>query len=210
MMADFLEPDDDATGAADPRNTTISNALGGRSVVVVGMMGAGKSSIGRRLAGRLGLGFTDSDDEIEKAANLTIPEIFETYGEAHFRDGERKVIARLVAEGGKVVALGGGAFENAETRALIADDAISIWLDAPLDVLMERVRRRSHRPLLRTSDPEAVMRRLIDERKRNYEQATLRVISGDGPHGEVVERCLDALAAHLLVGPKRKSATGHA
>jgi shikimate kinase len=170
-------------------------ALGNRPIVIVGMMGAGKSSIGRRLAQALDLGFVDSDDEIERAANLTIPEIFETYGESHFRDGERKVIARLLTEGNQVIALGGGAFENPQTREEIAEKALSIWLKADLATLMARVRRRSHRPLLRNADPEGTMRGLMEERAPNYARADLTVPSRDSAHSEVVQACLHALAA---------------
>ena len=175
----------------------IRAALAGRAIVIVGMMGAGKSSIGRRLAQSLGMGFVDSDDEIEKAANLTIPEIFETYGEAHFRDGERKVIARLLADGGNVIAVGGGAFENPQTRDEIARHGLSIWLKADFETLMARVRRRSHRPLLRTPDPEGTMQRLLDQRGPNYALADLTVVSHDGAHTDVVNACLHALADHF-------------
>lgn len=174
-------------------------ALDGRAIVIVGMMGAGKSSIGRRLAQSLSMGFVDSDDEIEKAANLTIPEIFETYGEAHFRDGERKVIARLLADGGTVIAVGGGAFENPQTREEVAKHGLSIWLKADFETLISRVRRRSHRPLLRTPDPEGTMQRLLEERAPNYALADLTVISHDGAHTEVVNACLHALADHFHV-----------
>lgn len=180
-----------------PDVARIREALGTRAIVIVGMMGAGKSSIGRRLAQALGLGFVDSDDEIEKAANLTIPEIFERHGEGHFRDGERKVIARLLAEGGRVIALGGGAFENPQTRREVAEHGLSIWLKADFDTLMARVRRRSHRPLLQTPDPEGTMRRLMAEREGNYALADITVPSRDGVHSDVVQACLEALGAHV-------------
>ncbi|MEM1288849.1 MAG: shikimate kinase [Pseudomonadota bacterium] len=177
--------------------TAIKTGLGRRPLVIVGMMGAGKSSIGRRLAHTLSMGFVDSDDEIEKAANLTIPEIFERHGEAHFRDGEHRVIARLVSEGEQVVALGGGAFERAPTRKLVANQAISMWLNADLETLMNRVRRKSHRPLLQTADPEGTMKRLLDERTPNYKTADLVVHSSNEPHGQIVARCIERLADYL-------------
>lgn len=178
----------------------IREGLEGRAIVIIGMMGAGKSSIGRRLAQVLGLDFVDSDDEIEKAANLTIPEIFERHGEAHFRDGERKVIARLLAEGDKVIAVGGGAFENTQTRAEIAERGLSIWLNADFETLMARVRRRSHRPLLQTADPEGTLRRLIEARTPNYALADLTIPSFDGAHSDVVTKCLKALIDHFDLG----------
>lgn len=178
----------------------ISEALDGRAIVIIGMMGAGKSAIGRRLAQVLGLSFVDSDDEIEKAANLSIPEIFERHGEAHFRDGERKVIARLLSEGGQVIAMGGGAFEDPQTRAKIAEHGLSLWLHADFDTLMARVRRRSHRPLLQTADPEGTLRRLIEVRSPNYALADLTVRSFDGAHSDVVTNCLSALVGHFDLG----------
>lgn len=195
--ADTAPLEDDAPRAAASDIAGIRERLAGRAVVIVGMMGAGKSSIGRRLAQALHLGFVDSDDEIEKAANLTIPEIFETYGEAHFRDGERKVIARLLSDGGKVIAVGGGAFENPQTRADIAEQGLSIWLKADFETLMARVRRRSHRPLLRNPDPEGTMKRLLEARSPNYALADMTVPSRDGAHTDVVQACLGALKAHL-------------
>ena len=178
---------------------SIRTALGQRPIVLVGMMGAGKSSIGRRLAATLGLPFVDADEEIEKAANLTIPEIFERHGEEHFRDGERKVIARLLGEGACVIALGGGAFESAETRDKVKEQGVSIWLDAEFETLMARVRKRSHRPLLRNPDPEGTMLRLMDARASNYAKADLVVTSHEGAHSAVVDACLHALANHLLI-----------
>lgn len=178
----------------------IREALDGRAIVIIGMMGAGKSSIGRRLAQALSLSFVDSDDEIEKAANLTIPEIFERHGEPHFRDGERKVIARLLSEGSKIIAVGGGAFENPQTRAEVVEHGLSIWLKADFDTLMARVRRRSHRPLLQTADPEETLRALLAVRSPNYELADLTVPSFDGAHSEVVTDCLIALADHFGLG----------
>ena len=154
--------------AASPPEAAIVTALKRRSVVLVGMMGAGKSSIGRRLALRLGVPFVDADAEIEKAAQMTITDIFAARGEAGFRAGEARVIARLLEGGPQVLATGGGAFMNADTRALIGLKGISIWLKAELDVLMKRIKRRHDRPLLKTDDPIATLRRLIEERYPVY------------------------------------------
>jgi len=178
---------------------SIRARLGGRSVVLVGIMGAGKSSVGRRLAQRLGMDFVDADDEIEAAAKLTIAEIFESFGEAYFRDGERRVIARLLAEGPHVLATGGGAYMNAETREAIGRNGVSVWLKADFDVVMNRVRRRSHRPLLQKADPEGVMRELIATRYPLYALADLTVQSRDVPHETIVEEVLAALDAMLPV-----------
>lgn len=175
----------------------IRAALGGRPIVLVGLMGSGKTSVGKRLAARLALPFVDADAEIEIAASLTIPEIFEKHGEAYFRAGEARVMARLIDGGPRVVATGGGAFINAETRAAVRAKGLSIWLKADLDVLMKRVRRRQDRPLLKAEDPEAVMRRLIDERYPVYAEADLTIHSHDQPHEVVVEEVVAAIAAHL-------------
>jgi shikimate kinase len=178
-------------------NTTqeaeIMAALGGRSVVLVGMMGAGKSTIGRRLSARLGLAFLDADGEIEAAAGMSIPDIFEIRGEPDFRDGEARVIARLLDSGPAVVATGGGAFMRQETRDRIRDKAVSIWLKADADIIMRRVKRRSDRPLLQTPDPEATVDRLIGEREPVYRQADLTVWSRDVPHEKIVDECIEAL-----------------
>lgn len=160
----------------------IKHELGRRSIVLVGLMGCGKSSIGRRLGTKLQLPFVDADEEIEKAAAKSIPDIFAEHGEAHFRDGERRVIARLLHNGPQVLATGGGAFMNPSTREAIIQDGISIWLRAELSLLMRRVSKRDHRPLLRTDDPEAVMRRLMEERYPVYAQADFIVDSRDEPH----------------------------
>src|ERR1700756_3673046 len=141
--------------------TDILSALGARSIVLVGMMGAGKSTIGRRRAARLNLPFVDADTEIEAAAGMTIPEIFEVHGERHFRDGEARVIARLLDGGPGVLATGGGSFMREETRRRIGDKAVSIWLKADTDVIMKRVKRRTDRPLLQTEDPVATVNRLL-------------------------------------------------
>ena len=175
----------------------LREALGSRSIVLVGLMGAGKSSIGRRLAHRLGLPFVDADTEIEKAADLTIPEIFEKHGEPYFRAGEVRVVARILESGPQVLATGGGAYMNPETRARIRERGISLWLKAELDVLMKRVKRRGDRPLLKADDPQAVLKRLMDERYPVYAEADLTVVSREASHEEVVDDVLAALAEHL-------------
>lgn len=164
-----------------------------RSLVLVGLMGAGKSSVGRRLAGAIGFDFIDADAEIEKAAGATIPEIFAAHGEAAFRDGERKVIARLLEQPRIVLATGGGAYMNAETRQRIREKSISIWLKAELDVLVKRCARRNHRPLLQNGDIRGTLARLMQERYPVYAEADLTVMTGDGPHDNVVAQILEAL-----------------
>ncbi|WP_245422445.1 shikimate kinase [Alsobacter soli] len=178
----------------------IRAGLGGRSIVLVGMMGAGKSSVGRRLALKLRLPFADADTEIEKAAGMTIPEIFASRGETEFRDGERRVIARLLAEGPQVLATGGGAYMSAETRQRIAEQGLSVWLKADADVLMRRVRKRSNRPLLKNPDPEGTLRRLIDERYPVYALSDLTVHSRDVPHDVVVSEIIGALDRRFGAG----------
>jgi shikimate kinase len=168
-----------------------------RTIALVGMMGAGKSAIGRQLAQRLGLPFVDADQEIERAAGCTIAEIFEQHGEAHFRDGERRVIARLLDGPACVLATGGGAFIEEETRALLQEKAVTVWLNADFDVLWERVSRRSHRPLLRTADPQRTLKGLIEARYPVYAQAQLTVASDRLPKEATAQRVLDALAAHF-------------
>ncbi len=163
--------------------------------MLVGLMGAGKTTIGRRLAAALGVPFTDADEQIEEAAGLSIADIFSTLGEAEFRAGERRVIARLLDGAPRVLATGGGAFMNQETRALIRDKAVSIWLKADIDVLMKRVARRDTRPLLRAADPRAVMEKLIADRHPVYAEADLVVDSAEGPHETAVAAALEALAA---------------
>lgn len=173
----------------------VKRSLNGRSIVLVGLMGAGKSTVGRRLAQKLGLEFTDADAEIERAAGKTVPDIFRDHGEDYFRDGERKVIARLLESGPQVLATGGGAFMNEETRQNIAHRGISVWLKADFDLLMKRVRRRDNRPLLKAEDPEEVMRQLIARRYPVYGQADITVESRDAPHNSVVSDVIRALAA---------------
>ena len=165
-----------------------------RSIVLVGLMGAGKSTVGRRLAKRLGVNFVDSDEEIERAAARSIAEIFEQHGEESFRDGERRVIARLLAAPPQVIATGGGAFLNAETRALILKRCIAVWLDADLEVLAERVSRRDQRPLLSGREPLPVLEGLARVRNPVYAEAHLHVRSQPAPHERAVDRIIDALA----------------
>ena len=186
-----------SAGASPSQEAEIRAALGTRLVVLVGMMGAGKSTIGRRLAVRLHLPFVDADNEIEAAAGMTIPEIFEAHGEPHFRDGEARVIARLLDGEPVVLATGGGAFMREETRARIAAKAISIWLKADHDVIMRRVRRRADRPLLQTADPEGTVTRLLTEREPVYSNADLTIASRDVPHDRIVEETIETLHAHL-------------
>jgi shikimate kinase len=186
-------------GASASQEAEITAALGTRSIVLVGMMGAGKSTIGRRLSARLRLPFLDADMEIEAAAGMSIPDIFETHGEPHFRDGEARVIARLLGSGPVVLATGGGAFMREETRSRIGSRAVSIWLKADADIIMKRVKRRADRPLLQTPDPSATVGRLIEEREPVYRHADLTIWSRDVPHEKIVDECIDALHA-LLCG----------
>ena len=196
---------------ASPASTTASQeadilaALGTRSIVLVGMMGAGKSTIGRRLSARLRLPFLDADTEIEAAAGMSIPDIFETHGEPHFRDGEARVIARLLEGGPAVLATGGGAFMREETRNRIAGKAISIWLKADADIIMKRVKRRADRPLLQTADPAGTVGRLIEEREPIYQRADVTIWSRDVPHDKIVEECIDALHARLCGGGTKQA-----
>jgi shikimate kinase len=170
----------------------------GRTIVMVGLMGAGKTSIGRRLAQRLGLAFVDADHEIEAAAGCTIEEIFERFGEAAFRDGERKIIQRLLERPVHVLATGGGAFMDAETRARIKAGGISVWLKADLDLLLRRVSRRTNRPLLKQGDPREVLSKLMEQRHPVYAEADICIDSVDGPADSTVERVIKALDRHTL------------
>jgi shikimate kinase len=189
------------SGVSAQPDAELHAALGRRSIVLVGMMGAGKSSIGRRLATRLGIPFVDADTEIEKAAGMTIPEIFAAHGEPYFRAGEQRVIARLLDSGPQVLATGGGAFMNRDTRASIAAKGISVWLRATLDVLTKRIKRRSDRPLLRTADPADTLRRLIDERYPVYAEAALTVESRDVPHDTIVDEIVEGLRSYVSFSP---------
>lgn len=188
-----------------PSIPDIRAALGPRSVVLVGLMGCGKSAIGRRLASRLGLPFVDADEEIERAAGKSIEDIFSDHGEPYFREGERKVLARLLRSGPQVLATGGGAFMNEETRAAVSENGISVWLRADLHLLVRRVGKRGNRPLLKAGDPETVLRNLMATRYPVYAEADITVESRDVPHevivAEIVERLADALPASNEVTP---------
>jgi len=195
-------------GAAALSASALGAALGRRSVVLIGMMGAGKSSIGRRLAARLGIPFVDADAEIEKAAGMTIPEIFAAHGEPYFRAGEARVIARLLDGGPQVLATGGGAFINPETRAAIRAKGISVWLRATLEVLSRRIKRRNDRPLLKTSDPVATLKQLIEERYPVYGEADLTVESREVPHDTIVDEILAGLRGRIQ--PAERATAGDA
>ena len=175
--------------------------LAGRPLVLVGMMGAGKTTVGRRLAQKLGRRFVDSDDEIEKAANMSIEEIFAAHGEGEFRSGEARVIARILRENDIVLATGGGAFVNAETRELVKSSAISIWLKADFEVLFHRVSRRSNRPLLKTADPRQSLRTLIEARYPIYAEADITVVSREVPQEVVAADVVASVTAYLQTEP---------
>ncbi|WP_308516008.1 shikimate kinase [Sphingomonas flavescens] len=168
-----------------------------RPVVLVGLMGVGKSTVGRRLAKRLGVSFVDSDSAIEDASGLPAAEVFERYGERDFRDGERRLVARLIEGEVRVIATGGGAYVDPRTRELLNQRAITVWLDAPVDVLTERTSRRDTRVQLRTGDPKAVLERLSQERRPSYEEAHIHVKSGDGAHKDVVDAIIVELETFL-------------
>lgn len=202
MIASPDTPDRPDPSSGDSAAEQIRAALGGRSLVLIGLMGAGKSAIGRRLAKRLELEFVDADKEIEAAAGKTINEIFADHGEPYFRDGERRVIARLLDGGPIVLATGGGAYMNESTRAEISEKGLSIWLKAELDILLERVSRRDTRPLLKTGDPHEIMKALMDERYPVYAGADITVESRDVPHEVIVEEIVQAVMRRLLGGPE--------
>jgi shikimate kinase len=180
-----------------PSLNAVRAALGQRSVVLVGLMGCGKSAIGRRLAAKLALPFVDADEEIEKAAGKSIEDIFTDHGEPYFREGERKVLSRLLRSGPQVLATGGGAFMNEETRAAIAEHGISVWLRAELPLLVRRVGKRGNRPLLKGGDPEAVLHNLMTTRYPVYAQADLTVESRDVPHEVIVAEIAERLGQHM-------------
>jgi shikimate kinase len=182
------------------RAGAIVSALGARSLVLVGLMGCGKTSVGKRLASELGLPFVDADDAIELAANKTVKEIFTDHGEQFFRDGERRVIARLLNGGPQVLSTGGGAYMNPETRQRIKEQGVSIWLRAELPLLMRRVLKRENRPLLMNADPEAVMQELMTARYPIYAEADIVVDSLEAPHGVVVGQVIEALAKSAVLG----------
>jgi len=175
----------------------LAERLAGRPLVLVGMMGAGKTTVGRRLAARLNRQFLDSDEEIEKAAQMSIPEIFEQRGEPEFRAGETRVIARVLKDRGIVLATGGGAFVNVETRALIKTEALSVWLKAEADILFERVSRRSNRPLLKTANPRATLEKLIADRYPIYAEADVTVLSREVPQDVVAGDVIDTVLGFL-------------
>jgi shikimate kinase len=168
-----------------------------RPLVLVGLMGVGKSTVGRRLARRLGLSFVDSDAAIEDASGFPAAEIFERYGEREFRDGERRLVARLIEGDVRVIATGGGAYVDPNTRELLNERAITVWLDAPVDILAERTSRRDTRAQLRNGNPKAVLERLAEERRPSYQEAHIHVRSGDGPHSDVVDAIVQALEDYL-------------
>lgn len=178
----------------------IRGQLASHSIVLVGLMGAGKTTIGRRVAKKLNLKFVDADHEIEKAADMAVSDIFTSHGEAYFREGERKVIARVLESGPQVLATGGGAYMDENTRANIANAGISIWLKCEHELLMQRVRKRSGRPLLKAKDPEAVMKKLIDERYPVYAEADICVMSRDMPHSVIVNDVIRALLSFFGEG----------
>lgn len=180
-----------------PDADRVRSRLGKRSIVLVGLMGCGKSSVGRRLAAALRLSFADADEHIETAARKTIEEIFRDHGEAYFREGERRVIARLLTEGPQILATGGGAFIDEATRRAVAENGISVWLRATLPVLMQRVSRRDNRPLLKLPDPEAKMRELMEARYPIYATADITVDSRDVSHDVVVAEIISRLGKHL-------------
>jgi shikimate kinase len=182
---------------APPDGAALVAALGRRSIVLVGMMGAGKSSIGRRVAARLAIPFVDADAEIELAADMTIAEIFAVHGEPYFRAGEARVIARLLERGPQVLATGGGAFMNTQTRAALTEKAVSVWLKADLEVLTRRLRRRSDRPLLKTEDPVATLANLLQLRDPIYATADVTVLSRDVTHDVIVDEIVAAVGTRL-------------
>ena len=187
----------DAAPLRDDKRDELLRLADGRPIVLIGMMGAGKTTVGRRLAARLGRHFVDSDEEIEKAAGMSIEDIFRTRGEADFRAGEVRVIARLLKDRGIVLGTGGGAFMNAETRALIKASAISVWIKADFELLFQRVSRRSNRPLLKTANPRETLMKLIEQRYPTYAEADVTVVSSDVPQDLVASEVIDAIVAHL-------------
>jgi shikimate kinase len=199
-MIDIATQKDRENGSAP----AILARLGDRSIVLIGMMGVGKSSIGRRLGSRLGIPFVDGDTEIEQAAGMSIADIFARHGEAAFRSGEARVIARLLNGGPQVLATGGGAVMNEATRALIKERGVSIWLSAELDLLLRRIsKRKAERPMLQTNDPAATLRDLLTTRQPIYAQADITVQSRDVPHDAIVTEIIEALTAFLGASPPR-------
>jgi len=187
---------DGSTGLSE-RREELAGLLGPRAIVLVGMMGAGKTTVGRRLAAKLGRRFVDSDEEVEKAAGMSIEEIFKARGEADFRAGEAKVIARLLKDDSIVLGTGGGAFINPETRGLVNDGSVSVWIKADPDLLFQRVSRRSNRPLLKTANPRETLQTLVDARYPIYAEAHVTVVSRDVPQDQVANEVIAALIDHL-------------
>ena len=194
-MSDVAMPIPDAGSSS----AALAAALGRRSIVLVGMMGAGKSSIGRRVAARLGIPFVDADVAIEEAAGMSIADIFAAHGEPYFRAGEARVIARLLDHGPQVLATGGGAFMNEQTRANVRDKGVSVWLKAELDVLTRRLKRRNDRPLLKTADPVATLANLLAERNPIYGEADVTVMSREIAHELIVGEIIAAVSSRLGV-----------
>ena len=186
-----------APQARDQLRDDVNARLAGRPLVLVGMMGAGKTTVGRRLATRLERHFIDSDEEIEKAAGMTIEDIFATRGEPEFRAGEARVIARLLKDQGLVLGTGGGAFMNADSRAAIKTAAVSVWIKADFELLFARVQRRSNRPLLKTANPRQTLKDLIDKRYPVYAEADVTVVSRDIPQDQVATEVLEAVLTYL-------------
>ncbi len=187
----------DGSSGQNDRREEVQALLGHRPIVLIGMMGAGKTTVGRRLASKLGRHFVDSDEEVEKAAGMTIEDIFRAHGEADFRAGEVKVIARLLKDENIVLGTGGGAFINAETRGLVKASAVSVWIKADFDLLFQRVSRRSNRPLLKTANPRETLQKLIDARYPIYAEADVTVVSRDVPQDQVASEVIEAVLAHL-------------
>jgi shikimate kinase len=181
----------------DIHKDELNALLAGRPIVLVGMMGAGKTTVGRRLAAKLGRHFVDSDEEVEKAAGMSIEDIFASRGEADFRAGEVRVIARLLKDQDLVLGTGGGAFVNAETRTLVKASALSVWIKADFELLFARVQRRSNRPLLKTPNPRQTLQDLIDKRYPIYAEADVTIVSRDVPQDQVATEVIEALLTHL-------------
>lgn len=192
-----MEAEDNNDPKVPERAGEVLARLDGRSVVFVGLMGAGKTAIGRKVASMLGLPFIDSDHEIETASRMSIPELFERYGEAEFRALEQRVIQRILEGGAQVLSTGGGAYMNSQTRRTISERAVAVWLRAELDVLMERVAKKQNRPLLKNADPRAVMQRLMDERYPVYAEADVTVLTRDEKKDVIATEVIDALARRL-------------
>ncbi len=194
------------TAATEGPSEALRERLGVRSLVLVGMPGSGKTSVGRRLAQRLGLKFVDADAEIEKAADMAISDIFATYGEPHFRDREAKIIARILESGPLVVATGGGAFVHPDTRAKIRAHGISVWLKAEFGVLLRRIKRKDDRPLFKDGDYEGTLKRLLAEREPTFAEADIVVVSQESPHEVTVDTIVAALERELAGAPAARAA----